>query len=68
MQPHMKLHQQSPMKKQHFETWLRYFKETVDELFTGDNAFIIKERAVSIATVMQIKTKQLSPPAPKGEH
>ena len=68
MQPHMNLHQKSPMEKQHFETWLRYFKETVDELFTGDNAFIIKERAVSIATVMQIKTKQLSPPAPKGEH
>ena len=68
MQPHMNLHQKSPMEKHHFETWLRYFKETVDELFVGDNAFIIKERAVSIATVMQIKTKQLSPPAPKGEH
>ena len=59
MQPHMALHQKSPLIQQHFETWLRYFKETVDELFAGDNAFIIKERATSIATVMQIKIKQL---------
>ncbi|OSZ81666.1 hypothetical protein CAP36_08255 [Chitinophagaceae bacterium IBVUCB2] len=60
IQPHIALHQKSPLEKHHFETWLRYFKESVDELFAGDNAFIIKERAVSIATVMQIKLKQLS--------
>ena len=59
MQPHMALHHKSPLQKHHFETWLRYFKETVDELFAGDNVFIIKERATSIATVMQIKNKQL---------
>lgn len=60
MQPHLALHQKSPLTKHHFETWLRYFKETVDELFIGDNAFIIKERATSIATVMQIKIHQSS--------
>lgn len=60
MQPHMNLHRQSPLQKHHFETWLRYFKESVDELFEGDIAFIAKERATSIATVMQIKTIQLS--------
>lgn len=58
MQPHISLHQQSPLQKHHFETWLNYFKTTVDELFNGANAFIIKERATSIATVMQIKTIQ----------
>lgn len=60
MQPHLALHQKSRLDKHHFETWLRYFKETVDKLFAGDNAFVIKERATSIATVMQIKIKQLS--------
>ena len=60
MQPHIALHQKSPLLKHHFETWLRYFKESVDEQFLGDNAFIIKERATSIATVMQIKTLQVS--------
>ena len=35
MQPHMILHQKSPLQKHHFETWLKYFTETVDELFEG---------------------------------
>ena len=60
MQPHMILHQKSSLQKSHFETWLRYFKETVDELFEGEIAFMAKERATSIATVMQIKISQLN--------
>lgn len=60
MQPHLDLHRQSPLQKHHFETWLRYFKESVDELFEGEIAFLAKERATSIAMVMQIKTIQLS--------
>ena len=59
MQPHLVLHQKSPLQKHHFETWLRYFNETVDELFEGEKAFLAKERALSIATVMQIKISQL---------
>lgn len=59
MQPHLALHQKSPLEKHHFNTWLGYFKTTVDEFFDGQNAFLIKERATSIATVMQIKIKQL---------
>ena len=55
MQPHLIIHQKSPIQKHHFETWLRYFKNTVDELFEGDKAFLAKERAQSIATVMQLK-------------
>lgn len=58
MQPHISLNQKSPLQPQHFETWLRYFNETVDELFEGEKAFIAKERALSIATVMKIKLKQ----------
>lgn len=59
MQPHLDLHAQSPLTKEHFVTWLRYFKESVDELFDGEKAFLAKERATSIATVMQIKISQL---------
>ena len=58
MQPHMDLHAKSPILPHHFETWLGYFKETVDELFTGPKAFLAKERAVSIATIMKIRVKQ----------
>ena len=55
MQPHLTLNQKSPLEKHHFETWLMYFNNTVDELFEGEKAFLAKERAQSIATVMQIK-------------
>ena len=59
MQPHINLHQKSPLQLHHFETWLQYFNETIDELFEGEKAFLAKERALSIATVMRIKLKQL---------
>jgi len=58
MQPHIDLHQKSPLQPRHFETWLRYFNATVDELFEGEKAFLAKERALSIATVMKIKLMQ----------
>ena len=60
MQPHLILHQKSPLHKHHFDTWLSYFNQSVDELFEGEKAFLAKERALSIATVMQIKVSQLS--------
>ena len=65
MQPHLLLHQQSPLQKHHFKTWLNYFNETVDELFSGEKSFLAKERALSIATVMQIKLAQLDTAAGK---
>lgn len=55
IEPHLALHQQSKFEKHHFDTWLKYFKTTVDELFDGEVAFIAKQRAKSIATIMQIK-------------
>jgi len=60
MQPHLLLHQQTSLQKHHFDTWLKYFNESVDELFEGEKAFLAKERALSIATVMQIKIMQQS--------
>ncbi|HEU4576073.1 MAG TPA: group III truncated hemoglobin [Chitinophagaceae bacterium] len=65
MQPHLALHQQSPLEEKHFTTWLRYFRETVDELFEGEKAFLAKERALSIATMMRIKIAQLQNKAPR---
>lgn len=59
MQPHQDLHARSALTTAHFDTWLRYFKESVDELFEGEKAFQAKERATSIATVMRIKISQL---------
>lgn len=58
MQPHINIHQKSKLQPHHFQTWLSYFNETVDELFEGEKAFIAKEKAISIATVMKIKLMQ----------
>jgi len=58
MQLHHQLNQKTPLTPKHFETWLRYFTLTVDELFQGERAFVAKQRALSIATAMQIKLAQ----------
>ncbi len=58
MKIHLDLHTKTPLLRQHFETWLYHFNSTVDELFEGAIALKAKERALSIATVMQIKISQ----------
>ena len=52
---HEHLHQLSALKDKHFHQWVTLFKETVGELFLGEKAELIKQRAESIATVMKIK-------------
>ncbi len=55
MPAHISLNEKSPMKKEHFDRWIQLFSSTVDELFSGEKAEQAKTRALSIATVMQIK-------------
>jgi hemoglobin len=52
---HLDLHRKHPLTARHFELWLLYFNAAVDAGFTGDTAHLMKTRALSIATVMQIK-------------
>lgn len=60
MQPHLHLHQKTPIKKIHFNAWLSMFNSSVDELFEGEMAHTAKTRALSIATVMEIKIFELN--------
>jgi len=55
MQVHQQLHALSAFTGTHFKQWIYLFKQTVDEHFEGVNAEKIKQRAESIATVMNIK-------------
>lgn len=55
MSLHQHIHQKIGLTKEDFVRWLEIFCETTDELFVGNNAETIKQRARSIATVMQIK-------------
>ncbi len=52
---HEDLHEKSPFQSAHFTRWIDLFKATVDEHFVGENAEKIKSRAISIATVMNLK-------------
>ena len=56
MMVHKILHSKFPFTKSMFTTWLELFNKTVDELFEGDNAREAKTRALSIATMIQMKT------------
>lgn len=55
---HLELNKKSLITMEHFQIWILLFNETVDELFLGTNSELIKQRALSIATVMQIKILQ----------
>ncbi len=55
MHVHSRLHEKFPVRMEHFQHWLQHFNKSVDERFTGANAELIKQRAASIATVMQLK-------------
>lgn len=52
---HKQLNARIPLQAAHFSRWKELFIETVQELFEGDKAELAKQRAVSIATVMQMK-------------
>lgn len=58
MDKHLELNKKSLITMEHFQRWILLFNETVDELFLGTNSGLIKQRALSIATVMQIKILQ----------
>jgi hemoglobin len=58
MKIHLDMHSKTPLLKHHFITWLDYFNSSVDELFEGEIALKAKQRALSIATTMQIKIAQ----------
>ncbi len=46
---HQKLHEKSPLTIKHFRRWIDIFGETVDKLFTGEQAQTAKLRARMIA-------------------
>lgn len=55
MEVHQHISDLSPIRAGHLDQWVRLFTATVDEYFTGEKASLIKNRAISIATLMKIK-------------
>ena len=50
--PHARL---TGLTQSHFEHWLARFRKTVDDLFSGERAEMMKARAEQIAGVFQVK-------------
>ena len=57
LQKHLPL----PIEPQHFQQWLKLFRETVDNNFSGEKAEEVKMRAESIAGIFQIRMGLTSP-------
>ena len=55
MELHKHINRLFPLTEEHFRQWYYLFSTTVDELFEGTTANLVKQRAKSIAAVMQIK-------------
>lgn len=55
MQVHQHIHGLSPIQKQHLDRWVQLFTATIDDMFQGGKAELMKQRALSIATIMNIK-------------
>ncbi len=62
MLTHFALNEQTPLQTEAFETWKNLFFQTVNDLFAGANADLIKQKAQSIADLMHFK---INAPQPK---
>ncbi|TDG34923.1 group III truncated hemoglobin [Pedobacter changchengzhani] len=61
MLTHFDLQKKANLDKQEFDTWKGIFFKTVDDLFEGENAEMIKQKAKSIADLMHFKLSSISP-------
>jgi hemoglobin len=57
LQKHLDFNKKVAFKKEHFSTWLSYLTTTIEVSFEGQNAQNMKDRAASIAVVMQVKMR-----------
>lgn len=55
LQKHLNFHEKVAFKKEHFTSWLHHLKSAIDTSFEGETAQRMKDRANSIAMVMQVK-------------
>ncbi|MBP6584793.1 MAG: group III truncated hemoglobin [Flavobacterium sp.] len=55
MDKHFEIHSKTPLSMKDFHQWTKLFNESVDELFSGEKADLIKLKASNIATVMQMQ-------------
>jgi len=52
-------HMHLPLEDRHFDTWFKYFKDTVEELFEGEKANEIIDRADKMSLMFSSKLKHI---------
>jgi hemoglobin len=55
MEVHQHIHHLSKIQKEHLDRWVEIFTKTLDQQFEGSKTELMKQRARSIATLMDIK-------------
>ena len=65
MSIHKQISDRSTIGKKHLDRWVKLFTETISEEFEGQKAELMKQRAVSIATLMEIRFNQSNLQSPK---
>ena len=55
LQKHLDFNKKVVFEKKHFTLWLQYLSSSIDSMFEGQIAENMKNRATSIAMVMQVK-------------
>ncbi len=58
MLKHKLIHESMPFNTEQFNRWVLLFTQSVDKLYSGEKAELIKERANNISIVMQLKILQ----------
>lgn len=52
MVKHQWINKKSPIGKKHFTHWIKHFNHSVDGLYVGKNASLLKARANAMANIM----------------
>lgn len=55
---HIQLNRLTSLKKIHFDNWIKLWTETVDDMFIGDTADKAKQKAITMAELMQYKIRK----------
>ena len=55
MEVHQHIHHLSVIRREHLDHWVAVFTQTIDQHFVGGTANLMKQRATSVATLMDIK-------------
>ncbi len=57
MLKHILVNKKIKLTKQHFDRWLKIFQHSIDELFAGETADLMKQKADLMAQLMRIKMR-----------